>query len=365
MEFADEAFFARRNGQENVAFEFFEKAFHAEKGAADLYLETNIEPTRSVLNRSAATLALDCGRIRDAEKLVSIALAGEPPNAIAEELRDLQEKVNFARHLHLQGISIGNDQLQITFAGKAIKKGFAARSAVFTRVADFEKLVVRTTSRVLGKDFNERESKSNSSGLFISTPRAASFSLTLQIGLGADPRLPNFGDDKQIIDELMKCMNLLQHQDLEALQAEIPDPAYFRNFIGLAKKIAPDGESISLVGLTSLRRGKENSVSFSIRQEQIPELPKPESVDPAIVILDEKNTISGNLLFADALQENQSVKLEVPDGRNWTVLVSPGDMEDVVRPYWGRSVVVDGFRVKKNRKLSNTLHLHKISPLVI
>lgn len=289
-------------------------------------------------------------------------MTGEPPIVIAEELRDLNEQIQFGRHLGRQGIALGGDQLQITFAGKAIKKGFAPRNEVFGRVADFEKLVARTTSRILGKEFSERDAGPKGTGLYISTPQAASFSMTLQLGVGVDPRLPNFGDDRQIIDELMNCIRLIQHQNIEKLRAKIQDQAYFRNFVGLAKKIAPDGEYISLVGLTSFRRGKESSVSFSLHQDQIPELPKPESVAPGIEVLDEKKTIVGNLLFADALQENQSVKLEIPVGNNWTVLVSEGDMEDVVRPYWGRKVLVDGFRVRKKRKLSNTLHLHSIRP---
>ena len=362
MEYADEAFFARRKGQEDLAKDYFEKAFLAEKNAADQVADTDLEPTRSVLHRSAATLALDCGRVREAEILVSVALAGEPPHVIAEELRDLQEKVQFERHLELRGISLGDDQLQISFAGKAVGKGFAPKSAIFTRVSELEKLVDRTSARILDQEYSERISSPKTIGFYISTPRAASFSLTLQIGIGANPRLPNFGDDKQIIDELMICMDLLQRQKTQELNERIPDPAYYRNFVGLAKKIAPDGDEISLVGLTSVRSGAERRVSFSLQQEEIPELPKPESVDPDIEVLDIKRSVSGNLLYADALKGNQNVKLEEIDGKTWTILVPKGLMEDIVRPYWGMYVCVRGFRVKKKRTLGGTLQLIDISP---
>jgi hypothetical protein len=47
------------------------------------------------LHRSAAALALECGVLREAERLIAAALSGDPPNEIAEELRDLLEQVYF------------------------------------------------------------------------------------------------------------------------------------------------------------------------------------------------------------------------------------------------------------------------------
>jgi hypothetical protein len=48
-----------------------------------------LEPTHSVLHRSAAVLALECSELREAERLIGRALAGNPPVDIANELRDL------------------------------------------------------------------------------------------------------------------------------------------------------------------------------------------------------------------------------------------------------------------------------------
>ena len=61
-----------------------------EKQAAE---QSQTEPTRSVLYRSAATLALDCGEYREAERLVAAALAGTPPEAIANELREVLDAI--------------------------------------------------------------------------------------------------------------------------------------------------------------------------------------------------------------------------------------------------------------------------------
>ena len=45
------------------------------------------------LPASAASLALECGDYREAERLIAVALSGEPPDEIAEELRDLLDEV--------------------------------------------------------------------------------------------------------------------------------------------------------------------------------------------------------------------------------------------------------------------------------
>jgi hypothetical protein len=96
MRLVDEAEAARRRGKPKLAGERLREAFDCERQAADLVAgDLSLEPTRSVLHRSAASLALECGALREAERLVAVALSGEPPGDIAEELRDLLEEVYF------------------------------------------------------------------------------------------------------------------------------------------------------------------------------------------------------------------------------------------------------------------------------
>ncbi|MYK54054.1 MAG: hypothetical protein F4032_20045 [Gemmatimonadetes bacterium] len=85
------AFFAdqeRRRGNEKRATELFEQALELELKALDEITEP-VEPTYSILHRSAGWLALDCNKPRLAEQLACKALAGDPHPKIAEELRDL------------------------------------------------------------------------------------------------------------------------------------------------------------------------------------------------------------------------------------------------------------------------------------
>ena len=70
---------ARRQGNAALARQCLLQAFEHERQAADLVAShTALEPTRSVLHRSGATLALEGAALRDAERLIAVALSGDP-----------------------------------------------------------------------------------------------------------------------------------------------------------------------------------------------------------------------------------------------------------------------------------------------
>ena len=94
------AFFAdqeRRRGNKERSEELFEQALDLELKALGEMSE-QVEPTYSILHRRAGWLALGCNQPRLAEQLASKALAGEPDPRIAEELRDLLEKIKTNKH---------------------------------------------------------------------------------------------------------------------------------------------------------------------------------------------------------------------------------------------------------------------------
>lgn len=90
MHFADKADEARRLRSCESAKVIRKRAFEFERRAAMCFKDRpKYEPTRSVLFRSAATLALQCGLKRESERLLCMGLAGNPPDEIAKELREL------------------------------------------------------------------------------------------------------------------------------------------------------------------------------------------------------------------------------------------------------------------------------------
>jgi tetratricopeptide (TPR) repeat protein len=105
MDFAEKALMAKHQGELERSYALFRQAFEKEKKSADFFQNhLNEEPTRSVFYRSAASLALQCEEFREAERLIATALSGNPPNEIAEELRDLLEKLYFQWNKQLRQV---------------------------------------------------------------------------------------------------------------------------------------------------------------------------------------------------------------------------------------------------------------------
>jgi hypothetical protein len=113
MDLAEAAAVARLRGAFEQAAQLTRRAFEQETQAANLVASVlDAEPTRSVLHRSAASLAIECGELRTAERLIATALSGNPPSEIAEELKDLFIQINLSQYLKRQGINIDIDKLQ-------------------------------------------------------------------------------------------------------------------------------------------------------------------------------------------------------------------------------------------------------------
>ena len=90
MLLSQNAFVLIARGREAEALPLNEQAFELERQAALSLLDRkDLEPTRSILFRSAAVIARDCFKYEDAEKMILLGLAGNPPEDVEEELREV------------------------------------------------------------------------------------------------------------------------------------------------------------------------------------------------------------------------------------------------------------------------------------
>jgi hypothetical protein len=356
MEQTDLAHAARQQGDEVLALRYFRKAYELEAQAAAAFASRlDAEPTRSVLFRSAATLALDAKLLPEAEKLVCTALSGNPPEDIADELRDLLEQIYFERHLALRGIELQPDEIQMSIAGRAVGFGIAPTEAFLRRVENAETLLYRTVERQQKRPYRDRgrrdKSLSQNLQLFISVPRAASFAVTFRVGASQQLSIPGLSLGEQVIDELVECLQLYTRSKDEQLRARIPDEAYYRNFVSLAQIIEPDGRNIELVGFTTVRSGAPKQVQLThtppavpafrdeAQQRSIPEQkPDIETVE-----------VKGTLKFADSRKNINEIQIISAGGVRHTVVVPPGMMSDIVKPLWEEEVRVTG--TQKRRKI--------------
>ena len=113
MDLAEQSDLAKLRGDTGRVQEILHQALALELKAAQMVTDDlTAEPTRSVLHRSAASLAIECGELQTAEKLIARALAGAPPSNIAEELKDLFLQINVRNYLNRQGVELTESQLQ-------------------------------------------------------------------------------------------------------------------------------------------------------------------------------------------------------------------------------------------------------------
>jgi len=350
MDAAEAALREMRSGQADRALTLNTEAFELEQRAAILALNNGgVEPTQSVLLRSAATLALRCRRYRDGERLVAKALSGDPPNDVAEELRDLLEQINFERHLQLRGVALSHDELQLSIAGAGVGYGFAPTGEFVKRIEAVQKLMHRTGEYQAKQPYRDHASLPkelrDQLQVFVSVPRAASMAVTLRIARDPDQKELFRGPAAEAIDELMtRLQDFNDGKDTE-LQQRIDDQSYHANFVGLAKQLAPSGSKIRQVGLTARTAGVERKVALTRRREEV--VGTIASTPASVDLADRQRTlrITGVLRFADETKpEKDSIKLIQDDGRPCLVHVPSGMMGDIVRPLWGTRVMVTGSR---------------------
>jgi tetratricopeptide (TPR) repeat protein len=346
MDLASQAMLLNMQGEASRAIYLTREAFYKERQAALMIAnDYDMEPTRSVLYRSAATLALECMEIREAERLISSALSGDPPDEIANELRDLLEQVYFQRHLSLRGVSLDSHEFQVSLTGEVVGFGIAQSGEFVERVKDIETMVYRVAERKLGKPFRERGQRSkklrDEMELYLSVPRASSFAVTFRVG-GNQLSIPSIGLAEEVIDDIFEGLRLFNDADLDALQKRIPQEAYFRNFVGLSRKIAPDGKKIKTVGLTTIRNSKESTLVIHTPQSN--SLQIIEKTELPTLAVGEYIEIIGILKFADSRNPRNGLIQVVTDDRDtYKVRVPEGMMSDIVRPMFEDRVIITGY----------------------
>jgi hypothetical protein len=275
MSLYEESLAAKAKGNEKERFSLLEKALKLEKEAAfSLKERYDLEPTRSKLFASCATMAYQLSDFRESEKMVAYALSGNPQFEVLEELRDLFDKVNFYRHLTTHGIELSDNEFRFTLgSGNEIMKGFARGDEVKSRIDGIESIYARTVQRMNNKPY---QSKGRVSGedskitqLYYATPQAASFAIIFKVPKSKQTSLFEDSDTEKYVDEMIECIDLVNQGKIKELREKIPDESYYQSFIINARKIAPDGSNVKEVGFTVYRNNNEEIHPFSKVQSEI------------------------------------------------------------------------------------------------
>jgi hypothetical protein len=354
----DNAISAKLEGNDQDALRHFQAAYRLEASAANELMDRHAaEPSRSILFRSAATIAKECGLLEEAQKLIYQALSGDPPADIKVELQDLLEEVNFTRHLELRDVVLSPDELQMALTGRDVGFGIASSDVLIARLQSTENLLAE---RKLARPYRDHGRRDSSLGqFFISVPRAACLAVTFRVG-SLQPPLPSMSRGEEIVDDFLTCLDLYNQGASDALRAIIPDEAYFRNFIGLARNLQPDGTKVNMVGFTAIRAGIPKLVALRKARGDEQEITGAfMSFETGVTSVDapEKVVVRGELQFADITnrrgKQSNEIRIVTKGNTKFTVIVPPGMMDDIVKPLWASEVQVSGTRKRTKIYLSD------------
>lgn len=368
MDLAESAFLYRNKGEMEMAKGLFLQALALEQQAASLLPAIReSEPSRSVLYRSAASLAYNACDYDTADRLVAYGLSGFPPPEVKAELKNLYEEINFMRHLEAKGIELTDDRWLMSLSGNATSYGRTLVDQLMTRMETVTVIFYRTVERLLGQAYRlsggvDRDIKEKY-GVYVSAFHPRSFAVEFQLGR-PDPQLALFGESGErkavdpaiVIDEVMSCFEILEGSEPHRLKERFDDEDYYTNFVALAKQIAPDGDAIKLVGFNHIVNGREKPVALRKNREQLKT-----TIEPTELVEESKRkpmlpvTLEGILTYANTPRSKRvskkgrarkygTVKLTVPEtGATHKIEVPIALMKDVVQPYYEERVTVKGF----------------------
>ncbi|MEI6501934.1 MAG: hypothetical protein WCP21_13015, partial [Armatimonadota bacterium] len=321
-----------------------EEAFGYEREAAQqIPASSDTEPSRSVLHRSAAALALQCGDLREAERLACAALAGFPPMEIAVELRLLIDEVKYRRNWADAGLELAANEMELRLDGPAIGPGVTPASALVEKIETARVLFTRTAERLQGMAFRKRGRPKGGIAkdmqFFMSYAAAGSFGVTLQLGSIRDQlHLEGTTTLDGVIEDTLSCLQAFTDGDTEGIERLIQDETYRRNFMALAHDLEPDGKELDVVALASQSAGVVRRVTLRHCSATAREKTTAESQKDGWVQL------TGELVSAEkSTQPGRQGSFHIVDaaGRKYPVVVLDG-MSDVVRKHWDDPVTISG-----------------------
>ena len=360
MSLVDKADIAKLNKDTKSQLYYLNKAFKKEKEAAFKLRDSELEPSRSILFRSAASIAFELKYFKEAEQLVCFGLSGNPPYWVAEELKDIYENINFHRHLELRGVKLDDEEFQMSLTGDAVGFGVCESEEFILRVDVLTKMIQRTVQRKTNPSEKLGRLSQNIKSIYtpyISIPRAASYAVSFRLSC-PNEQLELFKEinKQEIIDEVLESIELFEKEDFQALHDKIQEEPYFNNFIGLCEKLLPDGKNITSVGFTTIRYEKEKKVLLKKKKTNLlAEKIEPEEMNLLINIdKGDEVIIQGILKVADKSLDKPEIKIH-SNGIYYRVRVPEGIMDDIVRPLWDREVILSGIKHSKTIIILNKI----------
>ena len=329
----------RHAAEHKRATEVFARALDLERQAAEA--ETT-EPSRGILFRSAAWLALEAMDAREAERLAATGLAGRHVNPrVAEELRAVMEDARVRLHRSLPAPSAVS-RLTVQLEGPEVGFGEADPVRIVPRILAMNALVYRTAERQGSRVFRKKGPADRAlQARLMPRMQFAPGSLVMHLVLGG-PQVTLWEENANLIEHLITCLAAAHRPD--ELKRLIPAGDYRENFLALAQSLGPDGQHVSSVQIGGSASGRAlGSVA----------LPRAMPLDT----IGGRGTagvveVEGELRAADETKRARTIGILKATGEVVQIIVSDNLLEDIVRPHYGRRVRITA--VPKGGKLRMT-----------
>ncbi len=359
-ELANKARIAQFNGDESAFLQLTQQAFQRESESAKLIREDPSHHMFAILHRSAATLAYRCGEHESAEELILEGMRQIRNEGMREDLYSLLDRVRLAVKYGQHVDQLENEELVMTLQGIEANRGLIDPSMLSKRILKFSTLVRNTIGKINSYTFRNRRKVDREYRVLATLPSFGSYRIGMTVTHVGPNRFPGISYFDGVRLKVMENLKLLNGGDIVRLQKDLNDDRYLQNLVGLAKELAPDGENITAVGIESEIEGERKSILLDSTRDDLNEMVLPlddELVADEYRITDDRDTAVGVLQFADATKN--TVKLLTDDGKWWQIVVPEGLAEDVVKPYFGDRVQVEGRHIVKTKK-ARRLYLHDI-----
>jgi hypothetical protein len=259
MALVDKAREVERTGDKNGSTVLLREAYRLEREAAgSLDAIADSEPTRTVLFRSAASLAFQAEDYQEACNLAFDGLTGNSPEEHTTELLEIASDAKFRSQLISQNFRVSTAQVTVILRGPRVSIGLApARqtASILGRVEALLRMRVDSLFRdkigAAGMEWPVGNAKQFD--VFMRPLAAEEFAVSFQLGI--HEQLSLFGTASpgdRILGDFMR--------DLQKVISGHAVGAELEKFSAAVGKLEPDGKEVTSIEITSVVSGKLISV---------------------------------------------------------------------------------------------------------
>jgi len=332
-----------------LSLDLYRRAAVAEKQALDA-LEASKVRTRGITAVSAVALWFKAGEYDQAEQLAHFMLA-DPllPDFARSELRHLVQAIWVEASKREAGVAFIPGEVTVSVQGGEVVTGGAPLDLIVDKVQTIQSLFYRTLEflngvahRRMGRPSKELQDSCRP-WLFQAAPGSYQFSVAIQ-----KPLQPDFFKEEvhpeRIAQHFLEIVDASSNDDVQKLEALVPDKIYRTTFLKLTRNLAPTGKLFDKIELRTsgntkpITLGVATRASINVHLREKPVL----ATSPALMEEDLRGTLRAVHLDRDWLDV-------VVNGESFHVEGLEDAVDDVIGPMVNRPVIVRVIRTSPKK----------------